>query len=112
MQSNTPATEVLQFTETIREAHCLILKALDVLHKNAFFTTDWIDKNGKLYSMSFEIEKNLEDVLFNDLFKVVDELREKGVDYEPINPIEYGGKVESSEFTSDDDDDNYLVIVS
>ena len=100
MKSNTPTTETLEFTQTIREAHIQILKALEILQKNTFFTNDWIDKNSKLYCMSFTIEKNLEDVLFHDLFKVVDKLKEEGVDYEPINPIEFGGKEEilSSEF--------------
>jgi hypothetical protein len=81
--------QTLEFAQTIREAHIQILKALETLQKNAFFTTDWIDENGVLYSLSFEIEKNLEDVLFNDLFKVVDVLKEKGVDYDPINPNEF-----------------------
>jgi hypothetical protein len=81
--------QTLEFAKTIREAHIQILKALETLQKNAFFTTDWIDNNGVLYSLSFEIEKNLEDVLFNDLFKVVDVLKEKGVDYQPINLTEF-----------------------
>jgi DNA-binding PadR family transcriptional regulator len=87
---NTATTnQTIEFAQTIREAHIQILKALETLQKNAFFTTDWIDNNSVLYSLSFEIEKNLEDVLFNDLFKVVDVLKEKGLDYEPIDSIEY-----------------------
>jgi hypothetical protein len=102
MNTTTTNTDpqTLEFAQTIREAHIQILKALETLQKNAFFTTDWIDNNGVLYSLSFEIEKNLEDVLFNDLFKVVDVLKEKGVDYEPIQPMEYV-KNESSQFTTE-----------
>jgi hypothetical protein len=113
MKSNTPTIETLEFASNIREAHCLILEALEVLQKNNYLPSAWTEDNGVLDSLNLDVAINLESVLFNHLFKLTDVLKEKGVDYEPINPVEYGGKVESSEFTSDDDDDdNYLVIVS